>query len=301
MIRDYRDDDADAAAALLTAHSPWFYSAAGLRHRQATLPPRAHRAAWVANDDGAVVAWGEAEFDWTAVDEGIGTLYVLVAEAQRRRGLGSELFELAVAHLTARGARELRTWSFRDSDEFLERRGFRPSRNERVSAVDPRRVDTSALDSLPTAVRIVPLSELGDDLRDVHELYAEAASDMPADHPELRVSYDEWLAETVGDPDLTHDGSVVVLVDDRPAALSFLRADTASGRAEHDLTGTARAHRRRGLGRLAKLGAMRWAAANGVTRVSTGNDETNAGMLAINDEVGFRPFAVETEWVKQVT
>jgi hypothetical protein len=149
-------------------------------------------------------------------------------------------------------------------------------------------------------VRIVPLRELQDRLREVHAVYAETAADMPADHAETNVPYDEWLAETFADPDLTHDGSFVVLVDDAVAALSWLTVDAGQGLGQQELTGTGRAFRRKGLARLAKLAVMRWAAASSITRISTGNDATNAGMLAINDELGFRPFAVETEWVKSL-
>ncbi len=31
----------------------------------------------------------------------------------------------------------------------------------------------------------------------------------------------------------------------------------------------------------------------------TENDSENVGMLAINDELGFKPYAVMTEWVKR--
>jgi GNAT superfamily N-acetyltransferase len=225
---------------------------------------------------------------------------VVVEPERRRRGLGSALFEGAAGHLVSNGARELRSWSLPDGAAFLERRGFRRAREERVSAVDPRTVDTSRLDELPPGVRIVPLRELQDRLREVHAVYAETAADMPADHAETNVPYDEWLAETFADPDLTHDGSFVVLVDDAVAALSWLTVDAGQGLGQQELTGTGRAFRRKGLARLAKLAVMRWAAASSITRISTGNDATNAGMLAINDELGFRPFAVETEWVKSL-
>ena len=94
---------------------------------------------------------------------------------------------------------------------------------------------------------------------------------------------------------------MVVLADDRPAALSWLEVDDVNRVAQHDLTGTARAFRRRGLARIAKLAALRWAGQAGITRVATGNDSTNVGMLAINDQLGFRPYAVETEWVKPLS
>jgi GNAT superfamily N-acetyltransferase len=302
VIRRYEAADADAAAAILAAGTPWLWTAAGLRHRPATVPTRARHASWVATTTANEIAgWAESEFDWTAERDDVGRLYVYVAPAHRSQGLGSSLFERTVGHLLERGARELRTWSLPESDGFPERRGFARTRLERLSAVDPRTVDTSPLDSLPGGVRVTALTSLEDRLPEVHAVFAEAAADMPADHAESRIPFDEWLAETIGDPDLTHEGSFVTLVDDRPAALSFLKVDAVRRLAEQELTGTARAYRRRGLARVAKLAVLRWAAAQGYTRVSTGNDETNAGMLLLNVGLGFRPFAVETEWVKPVT
>ena len=240
----------------------------------------------------------EAEFDWATEAEDVGGLWAIVHPDHRRRGLGSALFERAAEHLTAHGARELRCWSEAESAAFLERRGFTPGRSDRLSALDPRAVDTSRLE-LPDGVQIVPLAEVLDRLPEVHALYTEAAADMPADNPEGNVSLDEWLSETIGSPDLDRELSVVVLVDDRPAALSWVNADRTHGLADHDLTGTARAYRRRGLARLAKLEVVRRCAEAGISRVMTENDSENVGMLAINDELGFAPYTVATEWVKR--
>lgn len=170
----------------------------------------------------------------------IGRVWVLVSPLHRRRGNGSELFERGTAHLVAHGARELLSWSFPGGDSFVEHRGFDRMRVERLSALDPRTVDTSTLESPPAGVRIVALGELDDRLREVHALFAEALADVPSDHPETNLPYDEWLTETIGDPDLSREGSVVVLVDGRPAS------------------------------------------------------------LALNNALGFRPFASETEWVKRI-
>jgi GNAT superfamily N-acetyltransferase len=300
VIRPSSDADADAAAALIAANSPWLQTAAGLRHRARTLPPRARRATWVAEQAGQLVGWAEAEFDWTADASDVGQVWAVVAPDHRRRGVGSALFERAFEHVLANGATEVRSWSFADSDSFLEGRGFVRARLERLSSVDPRTVDTSPLDRLPAGVRVLPLRALDEQLDAVYGLFVEALADMPADHPERNLSFDEWRAESLADPDLSLDGSAVVLVGDRPAALSWVSVDASRGVAEQHLTGTARFFRRRGLGRLAKLGVMRWCADNGITRLTTGNDATNVGMLAINTELGFRPFATETEWVKHL-
>jgi GNAT superfamily N-acetyltransferase len=299
VIREYEDFDAEEGSALIAEHTPWFSTAAGTRHRLASVPPRARRKIWVADEDGRIIGWGEAEFDWaTEVGDAAG-VWVFVHPDHRRRGLGSALFEHGVQHLESHGARELRSWADSENGPFLERRGFVPGRIERLSALDPRTVDTSRLDQRPDDVRIVPLAELLDRLSEVHALYTEAAADMPADNPQTNVPLDEWLNETFGSPDLDRELSVVVLVDDVPAALSWVYVDRSHGLADHDLTGTARAHRRRGLARLAKLAVVRGCAEAGITRLMTENDSENAGMLAINDDLGFEPHAVMTEWVKR--
>jgi GNAT superfamily N-acetyltransferase len=301
VIRPYEDADAESAAALIALNTPWLQTAAGMRHSATALPERARRATWVAEGGAEVVGWGEAEFDWTAEADDIGQVWVVVAPEHRGRGIGAHLFDRAFEHVVAQGASEVRSWSFAKSDAFLEKRGFAQTRVERLSALDPRTVDTSRLDSPPDGVRIEPLGVLDGSRREVYELFVEALADMPADHPETNLSFHEWESETLADPDLDREGSVVLLAEDRPVSLSWVTVDRARGLAEQQLTGTARAYRRRGLARLAKLAVIRWCAQHGVTRLATGNDSTNVAMLAINDELGFEPYAVETEWVKKLS
>jgi GNAT superfamily N-acetyltransferase len=300
VIRDLEERDAEAASALIAEHSPWFSTPAGVLHRVRSVPERARRGTWVAERERHVVGFAEAEFEWTTDQDDVGGLWLVVHPDLRRRGIGSALYERAVQHLASHGARELRTWAGDDGAEFVEHRGFVASRHERISAVDPRSVDTARTRDLPDGVRVVPLSALLDRLPEVHALYAEASADMPADHAESNLPLEEWLEERIGDPNLDRDASIVVLVDDHPAALSWVYVDERHARADHDLTGTARRFRRRGLARLAKLAVIERSAARGVTTLTTENDSENVGMLAINDELGFRPYAVVTEWVKQL-
>ena len=60
-------------------------------------------------------------------------------------------------------------------------------------------------------------------------------------------------------------------------------------RAEVGDTGVLGDFRRRGIARALKMMVTRYAANNGVERVHTDNRADNAGMLAINRELGFVP------------
>jgi GNAT superfamily N-acetyltransferase len=64
-------------------------------------------------------------------------------------------------------------------------------------------------------------------------------------------------------------------------------------------TGTLPEYRGRGLALAVKLASLRWAAARGVTRVFTSNDETNAPMLAVNRRLGYRPVGRGVEYLAE--
>ena len=295
MIREYESRDAAGVASLIADGSPWLATAAGIEHEVRTRPARAKRRSWVAEEDGEIVGWGEAEFKWSTDAADAGEVWVFVRGDVRGRGIGTALYDGGAAHLSREGATELRGTVGDDAGRrFVEKRGYVKTRDEVVSSVDPRTVDTSRLGQERERLerdgfRLVTLGEAEQQPRALHALYAAAAVDMPADHPESNLPYEDWLAETLGKPDLSRDGSFVVLAGDRPVALSFVDVDLPRRFAEQELTGTAPDFRRRGLARVAKLAVASWAAASGIERLATSNDDENEGMLTINRELGFRP------------
>ncbi|MFL5923875.1 MAG: GNAT family N-acetyltransferase [Gaiellaceae bacterium] len=88
MIRTLRGDDVPAAARIWRELRPdAMQSERGLRHLLTSFPERAQGAFWVAEKDGAVVAWCLAHRRWhRATDNGYVWLGVLAAA--RGRGLG---------------------------------------------------------------------------------------------------------------------------------------------------------------------------------------------------------------------
>ena len=305
VIREYESRDAAGAAALIADGSPWLATPAGVDHEVRTRPARAKRRSWIAEEGGEIVGWAEAEFEWATEATDAGEIWVFVREEMRGRGIGAALYEQGAEHLLGEGASELRGQAGEPAGRrFVEVRGYVKTRDEVVSSVDPRTIDTSRLEEDlerldRSGFRLVTLAEAERRPRGLHALYASAAVDMPADHPESNLPYEDWLAETLGKPDLSREGSFVVLAGDVPVALSFLDVDPERRLAEQELTGTAPEFRRRGLARVAKLAVARWCAENGIVQLSTSNDDENAGMLKINRELGFEPAEMWSTYVRR--
>ena len=301
VIRDYGPGDAAALAGCFARtgrRSCTCPTAAGLAHRLAQLPAGATQHVWLAEESGEVVAGARASFHWRAAEEGIGRVEVEVLRAWRRRGLGSELLELAEAFLTEGGARRIGCAVLGDADglRFAQRHGYEETRRETFSWLEPRPVELA----VPAGVRLLALRSLLDRAEEVWRLETEAIGDVPADVEWKEIGFDEWVAETLEAPDLDLDGSVFAEVEGRLASYALVSVDRERGVAWNEMTGTAQAFRRRGLARLVKLASIGRAAEAGIRAMSTGNDEENLGMLALNRELGYRPLLEAVELAKRL-
>ena len=161
---------------------------------------------------------------------------------------------------------------------FLERRGFATVRTVVISAVDPHRVDGDELFALELSL----------------------SADEPGEDEPRQLSFEEWRQDLFEGPDMTQEGSYAVVSAERPVAHAALAVDPSTRRGRNEGTATANEHRRRGLATLAKLTQLRWAAANGIDRVVTDNDERNAPMLAINRRLGYEPFTERHGFLKEL-
>ena len=296
QIRPLDPGAADAWVALLRDLEPAIVQTpAGLLHTLATAPERARTRTWTAWAGGELRGIAVGRMAWWTERDDLAYVWAGVHPNARRQGLGTRLLGLAEEHVRAHGARKVETWTSGDPDgeRFAAGRGFTPSRTTQNWSVDPRAVDVSDLPRLErehaaAGRRLVALQEVVDRERELHALYAEATADEPSDEEEV-VRFDEWRETMLGSPTLSLDGSAIVLDGELPVSLAWLGFDAEGGRASHWFTGTLRSHRRRGLARLAKLFTIRWAAENAITALYTGNDSTNADMLALNEHLGYRP------------
>ncbi len=290
------DGDAEALTRLAREANPLaVVNAEALAHRLRTLPETSSPRTWVAEADGGVVGVASAFLSIFAPSSGDAGVHVTVAAAHRRRGVGSALYDRALAHL-----RELRVeralTHFHANDEgiaFAEHRGFVEARSETEAVLDPRTVTER------TGVDARPMTDV--DPRHAYEIDIESTHDMPATEEFEGMTYDDWAEHVLDHPLFSREGSFVVFDGGEAAALSLLIVDHETGRATSMFTGTRRAFRGRGLALAAKLASVEWAAANGITSMHTYNDETNAPMLAVNKRLGYEPAGRQVEMVKAGT
>jgi GNAT superfamily N-acetyltransferase len=289
------DRDADDLVRLVRDAVPTAaVNRAAIVSRISAIPERAGLRVWVAEVDGEAIGRADALMNFFSKESRSCFVGVIVRSDHRRRGVGAQLYELCVGRAGELGAERLITNFYENPAgvAFALARGWREVRAETESILDPRTVT----EPVPTDVDLRPVREV--DPRLVWRVDAEASLDVPQTETVDDIPYDEWEDHVLRYPMFEPDGSFVAVVDGVVAAVSLLVADRETGRATNMFTGTLREYRGRGLARAVKLATTHWAAANGITQITTTNDETNAAMLAVNRRLGYKAGGRRVEYLR---
>ena len=306
IVRDLRPQDpADVenftrARHLALPHVLW--TPAGVIHRTVHTHPDAQYRSLVAEEDGEVIGTAQLGLAHDSPEPGQGYLNIYVRPDRTRRGAGALLVRTAEEHLAAHGATRLFSWVLDEPHNrvFAERHGYRAGRSAHFLRLDLTNCTLPPRRPLPPGVELRTAADFADDPRPFFQLDAETTLDEPSDVDTEFTDYDVWVEENWKHPLLNHDLTTIVLVDGRPAAFSAAHTD-GTGRYATAMTGTARAHRGRGLAKLAKNDSLHRARAAGCKEALTGNDAGNEPMLAINKWFGYEIRATEVRHVRELT
>ncbi len=295
MLRTATPEDAEEFTALRRVVMPHLVQTAeGTRHTWAHASPAAHQLVVVAETGGQIVGAGRAAMNTWTSEQGAATAMAWVHPQHRRRGIGGQIHATLAEHLRAHGARRVQGLATDDDDtsRWCERYGYRRTQQVRISRLNL----PAALPPVPPApadIAVVSFAEVGPEA--VYAVDVAAAQDQPGAVRQDAIPFDDWFNDVWARPETDHEASTAVLVNGVPAAITAVETDPATGRMWSGDTGTVRAQRGRGLARIAKSVALRRAAQRGISAAFAANDETNRPMLAINDWLGYRPFA--TTWI----
>lgn len=299
MIRSATVGDIPEAAALRQRAWPdSIITADGMRHFLETTPERAERRLFAFEESGELVGWATAAREWSRSDPTHGFVDISVDPGHRGRRIASHLMDEADAHLSRLGVTTTRSESLDEpaAHALAARHGFTESGSSSTSAVDPRTVRPLPL---PAEVVVVPFAEL-DDPEPVWALDLEVSQDIPNEQFDA-ITLDEWSKTFWRSPVIDDDASLAAFVDGELVALTMIRIDRYSGRAQNNLAGTRRAFRGRGIATALKSQSLARAAELGATIAFTDNEERNASMLAVNAKLGYRPFSRRIMWERRVT
>ncbi len=185
---------------------------------------------------------------------GKGRFWLSVAREHRGRGIGAQLFETAVEYLRTEGAWRVESYVPGDPAgvRFLSKRGFTLSGRNRASGLDLR--DVSLPKVTVPGFRLATLGETRDRAHELHAICVEGEIDMPSDEPETEVDFESWCRDEFEYPDISDEGSFVVLEGDQPVSLAFVTVDHERALGYNSMTATLRTHRRRGLALLREGG-----------------------------------------------
>ena len=303
LIRPVRREELEAWVDLANQSRYWQDDAAGTIFDDSLRPPEepvTRLGAWTPDGTLAGVAQAVLGEDGSRLKDRAQGL-VGVAVPYRRQGLGGrladELERFAADNQVKWLEIDVRESNLAGAEPFLRARGFIELERYRTSVQLPARVDLSDLDRRRRELRA-----------DGIETTAFAAIDSPRAREELNRAtmpiwrdmphepHVEWedppiatfLKSIFEGPSVLLDSYFVALDGDQIVGLSYL-VRRPDGDAEVGDTGVLRSHRRRGIARTLKMMVTRHATERGIKRVHTDNRADNAGMLAINRELGFVP------------
>jgi mycothiol synthase len=224
---------------------------------------------------------------------------VFVLRAMRGRGIGGALFAWVLDALRARGARALESFARETMPEavaFLERRGFRDTMRTwetvlDVAAFDPAPFAFYQSRATDAGVMITTLAEEcardAGALRRAYDLHNAVVADIPFPAPFTPPSFDYFVRSNVESPRALPEAYFIARIGDTYVGEANLHRPATGIALHHSVTGVLPAYRDRGIAMALKLATIAYAQAHGYAQIRTWNETGNAGMLAINDRLGF--------------
>lgn len=302
-IRDFNPHlDYESVATLNNVNFPEFtWTADEIKHDDATRPTKCRSGRWVAECEGRIV--GVAQYDQyaNAYNPRKFSIEVLVDPACHNRGIGKHLYAMLIERLRGFEPLSLDAWSREDMAcriAFFEHRGYREDQRVWSSRLDLTTFDPaphwSYVESLRaqgfTVRTLAELQQTGSlDEQQLYEAWTTLHDDVPIAPSQDRSSrtFEEWRPRNLDNPSLFPEAYFFVLDGDRIVATTQLWHSPDREGLRTGLTGVRRDYRGRGLAFALKVIALDFARRRGYRWTDTENASDNAGMLGINDRLGF--------------
>ena len=301
-IRRFAECDYPAIAELNNINFPEFkISVEEWRSDDQTRLAKCQAARWVAEYSHCVVGFAQYEQFASVYHPRKFNIEVMVDPMHRQRGIGRQLYATLIDALAPFEPVMVDIWSREDMvcrRAFLEHRGFLPDQRIWSSALDLTTFDPAPFWSYVDALRaqdivVRTLAELRADNtldeRALYDLWSSVHADVavaPSQTPSTR-TFDEWRPRNLEHPTLYPEAYFIALHGDCYVGTTNLWHAPEADVIRTGLTGVRSEYRGRGIAFGLKVLALDFAKRRGYRSTDTENASTNAGMLSINERLGF--------------
>ena len=253
----------------------------------------------VAEASGGIVGYAHHQQMPGQTDRDRYRVIIGVAPAWRGRGVGGTLYAHLDAALHARGAQVAESFA-RETDAyvigFLARRGFHEVMRVWEMRLNPSRFDPAPFSDYLERVRragVVITTLAAERARDpnaarkAYELHNDVDADIPSTSPFQRPAFERYLEHNVDGPNAVLDAYFIAKIGDEYVGESILRKPGTGAYLLVNTTGVRQPYRGRGIAMALKLATIDYARTHESPQIRTWNEINNAGMLAINERLGF--------------
>ena len=296
----YTDDDYKAILAIHNAALPDYpEELEEWRHWEQNRPAYCKAQRWVAELDGAMVAFGGFEQFPNMFHPQKFYVNVCVHPAHQLKGIGQRLYTHVIEQLAPLNPIVLRCEvreDFAAANHIIRKHGFVEEMKFWESRLNLTTFDPSPWAGhiekvLAKGIEIVTLRELmergGEFERPLYEAMMEMARDVPRPDEYTPVSFEEWRKFNLESPNALPDGYFLAMHEGNFAGVSNLWKAPEEDVLHVGLTATRRPYRRMGIALALKLKAIEYARQRGIRELRTGNETRNRPMLSINEALGF--------------